>query len=83
MTRAEVQIAWEKIVDIGCSEYSDLTRDQRVWFNIEPLIINGLWDHYMNFGADYNVETIADLEYLDFRSIANLLKKFNLIYFPN
>ena len=82
MTREEVQSAWEKIVDIGFSDYQKLTRDQRVWFNIEPLTTDGLWDHYMNSGADKNADTIEDLEYLNFSSIANQLRKFNKKYFP-
>lgn len=60
-----------------------MTRDQRVWFNIEPLTVDGLWDHYMNYGADKNSDTIEDLEYLDFQSVANLLREFNWTYFPN
>jgi Domain of unknown function (DUF4375) len=82
MTREEAQSAWEKIVDIGFSDYNKLTRDQRVWFNIEPLITDGLWDHYMNSGANKNADTIEDLEFLNFSSIANQLRKFNKTYFP-
>jgi hypothetical protein len=82
MTREEAQTAWEKIVNIGFSDYQKLTREQRVWFNIEPLTTDGLWDHYMNSGADKNADTIEDLEYLNFSSIANQLRKFNKKYFP-
>jgi hypothetical protein len=82
MTREESQLAWKKIVDKGFSDYSKLNRDERVWFNIEPLVELGLWDHYMNSGADHNADTIDDLEYLNFSSIANLLRKFNIKYFP-
>lgn len=82
MTREEAQSAWEKIVDIGFSNYQKLTSDQRVWFNIEPLTTDGLWDHYMNNGANRNADTIEDLEYLNFHSIANQLRKFNETYFP-
>lgn len=83
MTREESQPAWEKIVDLGFSDYEKLTREQRVWFNIEPLITDGLWDHYMNHGADKNSDTIDDLEYLNFPSVANQLREFNKKYFPN
>ena len=83
MTRDEVQNAWEKIVDTGFTNYEKLTRDQRVWFNIESLITDGLWDHYMNHGADRNNDTIEDLKYLNFKSVANQLREFNKIYFPN
>ncbi|MCI4443330.1 MAG: DUF4375 domain-containing protein [Lentimicrobium sp.] len=81
MTREDAQSAWEKIVDTGFSDYQKLTRDQRVWFNIEPLTTDGLWDHYMNSGADKNADTIEDLEYLNFTSIADQLGKFNKTYF--
>ncbi len=83
MTREQVQDAWEEIVDIGCSNYEKLTREQRIWFNIEPLITGGLWDHYMNSGADKNTDTIEDLEYLNFNSVAKQLHKFNKTFFPN
>ena len=83
MTRDEAQDAWKKIVDIGFTNYEKLSREQRVWFNIEPLTTDGLWDHYMNYGADRNADTIADLEYLNFNSVANQLRKFNKTYFPN
>lgn len=83
MTRDEAQDAWEKIVDIGFTDYEKLTREQRVWFNVEPLTTDGLWDHYVNYGADKNADTIADLEYLNFNSVANQLREFNKTYFPN
>lgn len=81
MTREKAQSAWEKIVDQGFSDYERLTREQRVWFNIEPLTTDGLWDHYVNHGADKNADTIEDLEYLNFHSIANQLREFNKVYF--
>lgn len=83
MTREEAQPAWEKIVDLGFSDYEKLTREQRVWFNVEPLITDGLWDHYVNYGADTNSDTIDDLDFLSFHSVANQLRKFNTTYFPN
>jgi hypothetical protein len=82
MTREEAQVAWEKVVEIGFRDYNKLTRDQRVWFNIEPLTTGGLWDHYMNTGADRNTDTIDDLEFLDFYSVANQLREFNKKFFP-
>lgn len=82
MTRDEVQPSWEKIVDTGFSDYENLTRNQRVWFNIEPLTVYGLWEHYVNCGADKNADTIEDLEFLNFFSLAGLLRKFNQTYFP-
>lgn len=82
MTREEAQQAWGKIVDTGFSDYEKLTRNQRIWFNIEPLTTDGLWDHYMNSGADKNADTIKDLEFLNFAAVAELLRKFNQTYFP-
>lgn len=82
MTRDEAQLAWEIIVDKGYSDYKSLSRDERVWFNIEPLTTDGLWDDYMNTGAEFNAETIEDLDYIGFNSVANLLREFNQIYFP-
>ncbi|MCL3782121.1 DUF4375 domain-containing protein [Prolixibacteraceae bacterium JC049] len=83
MKRIEVQSIWEKIVDLGFSDYNKLNRAQRVWLNIEPLTTSGLLDHYINYGADKNSDTIADLEYLNFHSVANQLRAFNQKYFPN
>ena len=83
MTRSEAQPAWEKIVELGFSDYDKLTRAQRVWFNVEALIVDGLWDHYMNHEADNNAQTIEDLEYLNFHSVANQLRDFNTIYFKD
>ncbi len=83
MTIEEAENAWERIVDLGFTDYSKLTREQRVWFNIEPLITDGLWNHYINHGADKNSDTIEDLEYLNFTSIAKQLREFNRTYFPN
>ena len=83
MTREKAQDAWEKIVDLGFKDYNKLTREQRVWFNIEPLTTDGLWDHYMNHGADKNADTIEDLDYLNFNSVANQLREFNKRYFPD
>ncbi|WP_421750739.1 DMP19 family protein [Croceimicrobium sp.] len=83
MTREEAQPEWEKIVDMGFADYEKLSREQRVWFNVEPLTTDGLWDHYMNHGADKNSDTIDDLEYLNFSSVANQLREFNKTYFPN
>ncbi len=80
MTRDEAQAAWEKIVDIGFSDYFLLTRDQRIWFNIEPLTTDGIIDHYINYGAEHNADTIEDLEYLGFSDIAEQLRKVNSLF---
>jgi hypothetical protein len=80
MTREEAQPAWEKIVDTGFSNYDLLTRDQRIWFNIEPLTTDGIIDHYVNHGAEHNQDTIDDLELLGFHDIAELLRKVNGLF---
>lgn len=80
MTRDEVQPAWEKIVDIGYSSYEQLTREQRVWFNIEPLTTDGIIDHYINTGAERNLDTIQDLTFLGFSDIADALRRINSFF---
>lgn len=82
MTREEAQIAWESIVEIGFSDYKKLTRDQRIWFNIEQLTTGGIQDIYVNFGAGHITETIEDLEFLGFPDIARLVREINGL-FPN
>ena len=80
MTRARAQLAWEKIVSIGFSNYGQLTREQRVWFNIEPLTTGGIIDHYINHLGAWNEDTIADLEYLGFNDIADGMRKINELF---
>ena len=58
MTRQEAQAAWEKIVDTGFSDYDQLSSDQKIWFNIEPLTTGGIIDHYINHGAEHNQDTL-------------------------
>jgi Domain of unknown function (DUF4375) len=83
MTREDTQAAWEKICDIGFSNYKLLTNDQKVWFNIEPLTIDGIIDHYINNGAEHNKDTINALEFLGFADIAELMKKVNALFSNN
>ncbi len=82
MSRKEAQPYWEKVVQRGFDNYDILSREERIWFNIEPLVTDGLWDHYINYGADHNSDTIDDLESLGHDSIARLLREFNGKYFP-
>lgn len=82
MTREELQPEWERIVDTGFSDYKKLTEAERIWFNVEPLITDGIVDHYINYGAEYNADTIANLETLNFTKVADLLRKMNS-HFPN
>lgn len=80
MTREEAQPAWERIVEIGFSDYEKLTRDQRIWFNIEQLTTGGIQDIYVNFGAEHIIETIEDLEFLGFHDIALLAREINGLF---
>lgn len=80
MTREEAQPAWERIVEIGFSNYEGLTRDQRIWFNIEQLTTGGIQDIYVNFGAEHVSETIEDLEFLGFHDIANMVQAINDLF---
>ncbi len=77
---------WAKIVDKGCANYSSLTPNERIWFNIQSLIGSvdngGLVSHYYNSDAEYNKETIEDLMILGFPDIAFLLQRINQL-FPN
>lgn len=80
MTRENVQLAWEKIVETGFSNYDLLTKDEKVWFNIEPLTTEGIIDHYINHGAEHNQDTIDALEFLGFYDIAELMRKVNALF---
>jgi hypothetical protein len=80
MTRDDAQKAWEIIVGIGYSDYEQLTKDQKVWFNIEPLTTDGIIDHYINNGAEHNKDTIDALEFLGFHDIAELMLKVNSLF---
>lgn len=68
------------------NNYSSLTKDERIWFNIQILIgevgNGGIISHYCNSGAQWNKETIEDLLLLGFADIANLLIQVNKL-FPN
>ena len=80
ITREEAQPAWEVIVDKGFTNYRSLSRDERVWFNLEPLTTGGIIDHYINYGAEHNRDAINDLEYIGCHDVANLLKRINRFF---
>ena len=86
-TFIDFQSDWERLVYKGYKDYNSLTRDERVWFNIEILIGDvdngGLLDHYYNSGANRNSETIEDLIFLGFDDIADLLKEINQLFPDN
>ena len=77
MKREDFQDKWEEIVGKGYSSYPELSREERVWFNLEPLTTDGLVDHYINYGAEHNSDTIEDLKYLNHNTIADLMTLFN------
>lgn len=81
-TREELQDTWEKIVEKGFDDYNSLKREERIWFNIEPLTTDGIFDRYTNYGAENIHETIEDLKFLGFDDIAELLLEINS-FFPN
>lgn len=76
--------AWKKIVNVGCSDYSALTRPERVWFNVESLIgavtNGGIVSFYYNSGANHVYETIDDLKLLGHDDIALMLEKVNKLF---
>ena len=82
----DFQNNWETLVDKAYKNYRSLTRDERVWFNIQCLIQDvdngGLISHYYNYGADHNQETIEDLSGLGFQEISIFLTRINQL-FPN
>ena len=80
MTREDVQNAWEIIVEKGFTNYDSLTKEQKVWFNIEALTTGGIIDHYLNYGAIHNRDAILALEYLKFSNIAELMRKVNKLF---
>jgi hypothetical protein len=80
MTREQMQKAWVKIVETGFSNYDMLSQDQKIWFNVEQLTTGGIIDHYINNGAEHNLDTIHALEYLGFSDIAELLRKINQFF---
>jgi hypothetical protein len=80
MQREDFQESWENIVEIGFSDYNKLNNAQKIWFNIEPLTTDGILDHYINYGAEHNEDTINGLEVLGFHDIADLLRNVNSLF---
>jgi len=85
-TLIDFQTDWVKLVDKAYSDYSSLSTDERIWFNIQCLIYavcnGGLISYYYNPDGDHYKETIIDLEILGFSDIADLLLQINKL-FPN
>jgi hypothetical protein len=80
----DFQDHWQYLVNKALVNYNSLTRDERVWLNGQSLLDQvdngGLISHYYNSGADYNQETIQDLQWLGFSKLATLLLRINRLF---
>jgi len=83
LKRKDLQNEWEEIVSKGSLKYYSLSKNERVWFNLESIANEGLIDHYTNYGAERNSDLIEDLDYLGLIEIGNLFKKTNNLFFKN
>jgi hypothetical protein len=80
--REDIQDIWEKIVHKGFDDYNSLKLEERIWFNLEPLTTDGIFDQYTNYGAENIADTIEDLKFLGFNDVAELIEEMNS-FFPN
>lgn len=76
---------WKKLVERYSSKgYEILTIDERIWFNVRCLIDavdnGGLISFYYNYGADYLLQTMEDLEMLRATDVIKLLDKINILF---
>lgn len=78
------QPEWEQLVDKAVTDYSSLTGDERIWFNIQALIGDvengGMISHYYNSGADRIFDTIEDLNSLGYSDLSEALEKINSLF---
>ncbi|UTA66596.1 DUF4375 domain-containing protein [Emticicia sp. 21SJ11W-3] len=79
-TREELQSTWENLVDNGFKNYESLSREERIWFNLEPITVDGIFDQYTNYGAEHIEDIIEDLIYLGFNDIAGLVQRMNMLF---
>ena len=77
MSREELQDVWVDNVKRGYNDITSLSKEERIWFTLEPLTTDGIVDHYVNYGATNNSETIEDLKYLGETEIADLMLSIN------
>ncbi|MCJ8315405.1 MAG: DUF4375 domain-containing protein [Pseudomonadales bacterium] len=63
--------------EINSKDFDSLTKNERIWFTIEPLLALGILDQYINYGGEYNSETIEDLGFLGETEIINLMLEIN------
>jgi hypothetical protein len=80
MKRENFQTKWEEVVDKGFSKYEGLTEPEMVWFLIEPIITDGLIDHYVNYGAEHNNDLIKSLLVLNVGSVKKLFSEANMLF---
>lgn len=78
------QPEWEQLVDKAVEDYSSLTNDERIWFNIQALIEDvengGIISHYYNSGADRIYDTMEDLNSLGYADLSEALEKINGLF---
>ncbi len=83
-TLLDFQSDWVELVSKAMSDYNSLSKNERIWFNVESLIgqVNngGLISHYYNSGADNNKDAIEDLISLWLPNVADLLVEMNKLF---
>jgi hypothetical protein len=81
----DYQDKWEEIVSKaninynGTNNYDTLTKEEKVWYNIQLLIAavdnGGMISYFYNHEAEYYLETIESLREIKQEKIIKLLKK--------
>ncbi|OOQ58229.1 DMP19 family protein [Mucilaginibacter pedocola] len=83
-TRLDFPELWETVADKAYNNFEALSSDERALFTVGYLIDStnngGILAHYCNIGANYNAETLADLEYLGFTDVADMLREINKLF---
>lgn len=76
--------SWDELVTKAFDRYDSLSKDERVWFNVQCLIdeVNngGIAQFYFNHCGAWAAETIEDLLSLGFDDIAAILSKMNRLF---
>jgi len=86
----DFQEQWDKIVNKAnvnyneTSNYNSLTKEEKVWFNIQLLInaVNngGVISFFYNYEANHYLETIESLKELKQEKVIELLEKIAIIF---
>jgi len=75
---------WNNIVTKALDDYDSLTRDERIWYNVQCYAAQfnngGPVDFYVNYGAEHYRETMEDLVTLGFDDIANMIAQMNALF---